>query len=415
MNEDKAYMIGATGLFPTRHRPPIQRISASAGVHIIVAGLCVLLFAGCTSAAKAPAVDQDKLKQFVARGYDSGIDYSTKTIRSSLRSGNKILPVSITEPGRQGKYPLVIYLPGLGGSSDSAPDLRSAWAKSGFVIVSLQPLSDDAQVWSSDAARSGDFSYIKHERYSSKAVSDRLDMLSGLVNELERAVSSGAPGLGSIDLSRVALAGFDVGAYSAMIVAGESAPGISPPTLPVKVSAVIALSPYADFSGVDFAVRYRDIGVPVLSVTSDTDSDDLGSDTPSLHRAPFQYMPEGQKYLLAVAGATHADIGNERAMEVARGKGKTGQSGIPNLTENSPGNGTGQRGEHARHEGNGSRPSSALGNTTSPTKRAMIQAAIQQVSIAFLNAYIKDDKYSLEWLSHQAKPWIDEVGQLQQK
>ena len=41
--------------------------------------------------------------------------------------------------------------------------------------------------------------------------------------------------------------------------------------------------------------------------------------------------------------------------------------------------------------------------------------AVEQVTTAFLNAYIKNDQLSLEWLKKDARPWLDIVGQLKEK
>lgn len=45
----------------------------------------------------------------------------------------------------------------------------------------------------------------------------------------------------------------------------------------------------------------------------------------------------------------------------------------------------------------------------------MIGVAIQQVTTAFLNAYIKKDQISLGWLKRDAQPWLYNIGQLKGK
>jgi hypothetical protein len=42
----------------------------------------------------------------------------------------------------------------------------------------------------------------------------------------------------------------------------------------------------------------------------------------------------------------------------------------------------------------------------------MIGVAIQRVTTAFLNAYIKNDQFSLGWLKNDAQPWLYNIGQL---
>ncbi|MGB8076724.1 MAG: hypothetical protein WCF09_02465 [Gallionella sp.] len=361
--------------------------------------------------AKKPEVDHARVKQFADRGYDSGIYYATTMTRSTLNTGNESFQITLLQPVRDGKYPAVLYLPGLGQSGGAGADMRRAWAESGFVVLSLEPLKGDANAWSTDAARSGDYTFIRHERYSSEVVTERLDVLAKLLEYLKQHSLSGAPGFAHVDLSHVAIAGFDVGAYSAMIAAGESAENVSLPGLSLKPDAVIALSPHADFSGSDFDARYQPVKLPVLSVAGDADSDTHGSDVALLHQAPFQYMPPGNKYLLLLARASHTDIGDDFTAGAASDKGNGQQTG----------NGeAGSAGGHGDHHGNrsshgGNDPGSSRSGTSSLTRRAMMGVAIDQVTTAFLNAYIKHDRLSRAWLKNDAGPWLDKIGQLREK
>ena len=387
---------------------------------IMGVALSTILIGGCSSSPKKPEIDQAKIRQFASRGYDSGTEYATSITKSSLNTGNGFRPITIIQPSRDGKYPLVIYLPGLGESSDAGADIRNAWARSGYVVLSIQPLEDDENVWSSKAARSADFTYIRHERYSSEVISERLNILTKLIEHLKQRVASGDSSLQHMDLSRIAVVGFDVGASSAMIVAGEDVPSIT--VLPVQVNGVIALSPYAEFSSEEFNERYRNINIPVLSITSDADSDTHGSVPPSLHQAPFQYMPSGNKYLLLLAGASHSVIGDDNSAKTdsADGDGNEKQTRNGSTGGNS---GKGQRGNrHGRKSSDGGsgfeRGSERLSKREaggSPTQRATMKVAIEQVTTAFLNAHIKDDKYSQEWLKKDAQPWLDKIGQLKEK
>lgn len=378
---------------------------------MVTIALSIIPLGGCSIFAKRPEVDHAQVKQFADRGYDSGIYYATSTTKSALNTGNASFQVTLVQPERDGKYPAVIYLPGLGESNDAAADMRRGWAESGFVVLSLEPLKGDADVWSTDAARSGDYAFIRHERYSSGVVTERLDVLAKLLEYLKQHSLSGDPGFTHVDLSRMAIAGFDVGAYSAMILAGEHAENVSPPGLALQPEAAIALSPHADFSGPDFDMRYQHIKMPVLSVTGDADSDTHGSDIASLHQAPFQYMPPGNKYLLLLARASHADIGDDLTAASASDNGNGQQ------TENGDaGSGSGRGNRHGNKSSHGGNESgSSHSGANSLTRRAMMEVAIDQVTTAFLNAYIKSDRFSQAWLKNDARPWLDKIGQLEEK
>jgi hypothetical protein len=293
--------------------------------------------------------------------------------------------------------------------------MRSAWAKSGYAVLSLQAFKEDENIWSSEAAHNADFAFIRQERYSSKVVSTRIDLLAKTIEYLKNRLESGDPGFQHLDLSRLAIAGFDIGANSAMIVAGEDIPDIALPVLPVPVGGIIALSPHADFSGPAFDVRYRNINMPVLSVTGDADSDTHGSVPPSLHQAPFQYMPPANKYLLLLSGASHSVLGDEIA---AKSDNTEGDGNSTKHSGNSEDSGSGRANRHGKRSSSGgsdpgSPPMQAV--ASSPTQRAMMEVAIDQVTTAFLNAYIKNDQLSLEWLKKDAQPWLSKLGQFKEK
>ncbi|CAH1904129.1 hypothetical protein NTGHW29_210025 [Candidatus Nitrotoga sp. HW29] len=96
-------------------------------------------------------------------------------------------------------------MPSLGESSDAEADIHNAWAKSGYAVLSLQPLEDDANMWSSKAVRRGDFTFIRHERYSSEVISKRLNVLLNTIEHLKQRIGSDDPVFQHIDLSGIAI------------------------------------------------------------------------------------------------------------------------------------------------------------------------------------------------------------------
>ena len=280
-------------------------------LHVIfMAVVATLMTTACATAPKVIKVDQTRVNEFAQHGYDSGIDYATAATRLSMQVENDFIQITAVQPKRESKYPLVIYLPGLGESGDAAPEIRNAWAKSGYVVLSLQPLKEDEDIWSSEAARRADFAFIRQDRYSPGAISHRLDVIKMLVEYIKHGVLSGDEDLKDIDPSQIALVGFDVGASTAMIVCGEDVPQVSRTGLAVQPKAMIALSPHAESGDADIDTRYQNINIPLLSVTGNSDDETHGNDPVSLHQIPFQHMPPENKYLLLLAGASHALIGD---------------------------------------------------------------------------------------------------------
>jgi dienelactone hydrolase len=205
-------------------------------------------------------------------------------------------------------YPLVVYLPGLGESPNAGIQWRQTWARAGYAVLSAQPTRYGKAVWSSSAARAGEFFTIAKDAFSVRSLATRTQLVQGILDETSRRRrSGGAPAFARIDVSRIAITGFDLGAQTAMMYAGESVRGVEAVQLSPAVKCVVALSPYADFSGMGMESNFVTIRLPVLSVTSPGDTDAYGLVTAAtIRRAPFQYMPPGEKTLLVLSGAPHS-------------------------------------------------------------------------------------------------------------
>lgn len=379
------------------------------------------LLAGCASHTP-PKADETLVKQFAGRGYLSDDHFGVATSFSSWSSGSHNFDIAWSLPASGQALPLVIYLPGLGESRNAGESWRTAWAQAGYAVLSIQLLNADQQAWSSNAAKRGDFSVLARERYAKEAAAARLQALAALLGELQKSHPSDDALLHRLDLSRIALAGFDVGAYTALLAAGEAQKGSAPPVaLPLPIGAFIALSPYADFSGSALSSRYQEVVAPVLSISGDDDSDAMGAVTsPALRQAPFQHMPSKSAYLLWLSNVTHSAI----AGAAPSGEEETESSGPGQGARQDGGQRKGQRGGKGRSGGAGEGEGMARagkggaepGNRgSSPTDRAMSISLIQGVSTAFLDAHLKQDPIAQEWLRKDAPRWIGERGELKKK
>lgn len=382
------------------------------------------LLGGCASHAP-PRVDETQVKQFAGRGYLSDERFSITTTFSNRDVGEHSFALAWTAPVAGNSLPVVVYLPGLGESRTAGESWRTAWAQAGYAVLAVQLLDADQKAWSSDAARSGDFALLARERYASRTAAARLNALAALLAALGKDQANDAGLLRRLDLSHVAIAGFDVGAYTAMLVAGEMPKdNAAPVRLPISPKAIVALSPYADFSGSALSSRYRAIVAPVLSVSGESDSDAAGIvSSPSLRKAPFEYMPSRDAYLLWLANATHAVFSGSVLGAAEDHRETRGARG---------GDSQGPRTGGGRHRGRGGRNGSAgaadanSDNTglrgerlatppLSPTDRAIDVSLIQGITTAFLDAYMKQDTIAQEWLQKDASRWIGDRGEWKRK
>ncbi len=404
------------GLSVKARRAPVPRLPRNTACLSLMLAFTVV---GCQQATR-PNVAESTPRPPRQPGYVAEQRYATTTIHDRWTLGDEPIEVTLLRPPGSGPYPLVIYLPGLGESSNAGIAWRQAWAQAGYAVLAYQPVANAETIWTTAPARRGDFSELAKEQFSQAALDKRLAMLRELFAELERRRNSGA--LAGVDTSRVALTGFELGAQTTMAAAGESANGTEPFALPSSVKCVIAFSPYADFAGAGFEQRFAPIHVSVLSVTSMEDTDPYGLVTvPAIRRAPFDHMPPGQKYLLSLVAAPHALIA---------GKETPGADSSTSAQADSPrsqssdgtnqGSGTGRHrgggsGAQGRRRGGGNEPGRAnpsSSHSPSPAAWTAELGQAQSVTTAYLDANLKSDVVASEWLTKDARRWLGDEADL---
>jgi dienelactone hydrolase len=329
-------------------------------------------------------------------------------VQTWLLDGRKIELV-LSEPVGSRPLPAVVYLPGLGESASAGDAWRNAWAAAGYAVVSVQPLAEDEQAWRSELARGGEFKALGRERYAAAATRERLDLLAAIASEAQRRSHAGEAGWSRIDWNRVVIAGFDLGAYSAIAMAASAAP------LPPR--AVLALSPYASVPVGRDDLAEPVPSLPLLAVSGDADGDPLGVVAPGAHGHRLLDRLSGpDHYVLLMGGLTHARLSGTAAFD------KVAESRASHPTpELGP---AGDKG--AGRSGRGRRTSSGDTDRNVPVRDAgrspdgdlslaearERMARAVQVSTAFLDAYAKDDARARAWLATSAPAWLGASGEL---
>ena len=400
----------------------------------------VALLAACASGAR-PKIDQSRVDQLVMRGYLSDTRRAISEIAAEWSVQGETRHVEWTLPDSGSHLPLVIYLPGLGESRAAGQGWRNSWAAAGYAVLSVQLLDEDQQVRppradkaepkdAADAERdprvlAADRRDALHERarqrYLGSAVRTRLGALAALMQSLRQGIPGEEDILPRLDLSRVALAGFDVGAYTAMLAAGEiPSRDWIPVTLPLPLSAIVAISPFADFSGRGFSERYEPVRLPVLSISGSADLDAAGVvASPFLRRAPYDHLVHGPAYLLWLTGATHAVLAASQHVPGEPGTDSRSDGDEPARMAPPAGAGSGGGSPGSGGRRNGNRRSVTAGGsglgaprgaprdaTMSATDQAISETLATGTSVAFLDAYLKQDPLAQQWLGKPATDWI---------
>jgi len=370
----------------------------------IISLVLAVLSTGCANPARHQAA-----AQHVGPGYLAQQHHVVSMMRESWMLAKDRVDVMLMSPSGSGVFPLIVYLPGLGESAESGAAWRRPWAEAGYAVLSVQ--TDAAASIRPSKERGGESRDLAREQFSPQMIDYRQSVLQKALAEVKRRKGGSAvSGFSQLDLEHIAIVGFDLGAQTAMFVAGEGIGAVAPMPLPESVKCVIAISPYADFSGAGFEQRFKSVHLPVLSVTSMEDTDQYGVVTSAaIRRAPFEYMPPGQKYLLSLFAAPHALLsGKETSEELGDGRNASRQAA------------SGDSGRSGRRGANrGSRSGESGGKAAAtfsgrPSSGAWEQQLryVQSVTLAYLDALVRSDPVAQKWLDQDASRWMGEGASL---
>jgi len=395
-------------------------------VRIGVVLLLACVAASCSS-TPVPKSDTDAIDRFVKQGYQPARHEHVRSqaLQWDDAAGNGHAELQLAE--KEDRAPLVVYLPGLGEDEQAGARWTAAWAQAGYAVLSIQPLAEDAEAWNSEQALSGDFETVARRGFSNASMRRRLQALDAALSLLARRAAAGDALLAKVDLSRVAVAGFDVGAYAAMVIAGERLDGGERPALSVPVRAVIVLSPYAVGSVKLHGERYAGISGPLMHVTGPRDTDVLGLvASADLRSEPFELLPPGDKYLLSLSQGSHDVIGGaDPSPKIARAS--TARSprsfagGDPNGSQRDrkhPSSSSDESDHPADAEDAMAREraqDSSLSASEIMTRQALNSASVRIVTTAFLDAYLRGDAGARAWLNSSADRWLAPAASLDRR
>lgn len=275
-------------------------------------------------------------------------------------SRNRDVPVKIYFPksanaAAPGKFPVIIFSHGLGGSREGYAYLGEHWASCGYVVVHPQHHGSDKNVMRG-------FRPLKALRDAAANPANAVDRpldISFVIDRLTALDSDVSfPLHGELDLAHLGVAGHSFGAFTTMAVAGAHFPvlGDEHTYLDPRVKAAIAMSTPTTQ---DNDEAFDDVKIPVFHMTGTKDespdrrrereSDPVVGNTSAEQRLrPFRHTRHAPAYLLVFEGGDHM---------VFSGR----------LTESRPSDGE-------------------------------FQARILSGSTAFWDAWLKDDKDARHWL-----------------
>lgn len=271
----------------------------------------------------------------------------------SARDGRAV-PYKIYYPVAHGlaRLPVVVWSHGLGGSADGAAFLGRFIASHGYVVIHVTHFGTDTSLWEGKPGHPWDV--IRAARISRDVIWERyrdIPFLLDSLPEIARLHPEIAP---HMDGTTLGISGHSLGALTVQIMAGQGldagwpAPALREP----RFRAAIAFSPIPGWEETpdDFA-RYRGIAIPMLHMTGTQDVSPL----------------DGQGY--------------EPRLDVFEGAGGPGQHLVV-LND----------ADHMVFSG-------SRGQLGGYAKMGAHKDMIKLVTLAFWDAYLKDDPAARDWLT----------------
>lgn len=259
--------------------------------------------------------------------------------------------------------PVVIYSHGLGGSIEQFEYLGRRWASRGIISVHIRHPESDASQWKGKPRPKNELKELYRQCWSGR---DRALLIHFVIDRLTEI--AGRPGTvgENIDLQRIGVAGNDLGALAALLVAGQLPPDNGPSLKDDRVSAVIALSPPVYCTAGRAPLVYGEIKTAFLSFAGTKDDGVVGTTKAFQRRIPFDGMSGNPRYHVTLEGGDHMVYAG-----------------------------------HLR--------------TVRQTKDPVYQSAIRNISLLFWSAYLQNDTMAQSILSESTAPYLSNVGRLEKR
>ncbi len=215
------------------------------------------------------------------------------------------LPVRAYIPaGDDGPFPVVIFSPGVGTSRDHYASLGQYWASHGYLTLFLtHPGADEQTIYGGNWAIETIVQAVLDFAEQAVARADHPRDVTFVLDQLEQSLRF----RGVADLDRVAIAGHSFGALTALALIGmkvDTPAGPAQQMRDPRIQAAVALSPPSPgvLGVADNA--WDTLAAPCLTFSGTLDWDPVNTD-PTKRRAAFERASAPDQYLAWLRGGTH--------------------------------------------------------------------------------------------------------------
>lgn len=284
--------------------------------------------------------------------------------------GGRIVPLKVYYPVAHSlsHLPVIVWSHGLGGSADGAAFLGRYIASHGYVVVNIQHHGTDSSLWEGKPGHPWDV--IRATPIPRSATIDRFRDVSFVLDRLPGWAAAYPEIAEHMDMDRLGMSGHSFGALTTQAMAGQMFPdeaGALQSFREPRFRAGIAYSPVpihylTDAPAADI---YGPIACPLLHMTGTEDESPVEGFGWERRRQVFDASGANPRYLVTLAGGDH--------MVFAGSRGK--------LAEN-------------------------------PLRHAH-EAVIKIVSLAFWDAFLRDDGAARAWLARDLESWLGDLAALE--
>ncbi len=331
---------------------------------LVVATSCILAFVISRDgrAADGPVKNIGASSKYAVAGA-----YPVNAIDQEWRDGERArtVPVRILVPNTSAgvtekldskqttKFPVIIFSHGLGGNRSGGKIWGEHWASHGYIVVHIQHPGSDESVW--QGKKGGEAVGSMKAAMTMSNMGLRIGDVHFVIDEIVRRSKLDDNEFRFADVSKIGMSGHSFGAQTTMAIAGQATPaGRGQSGFDNRITAAIAFSPNARIK-VSLDKQFGDIRLPVFSITGTLDGSVLNDGTEAAHRMlPYQHMPVGDKYLVVYDGGVHMIFGGQNT----------------------------------------------AGRRSMAVRDVAIQQDVKASTLAFWNAYLKNDAGALKWLTY---------------
>ncbi|MBQ9873922.1 MAG: hypothetical protein IJM30_05625 [Thermoguttaceae bacterium] len=221
----------------------------------------------------------------------------------------------ISPPANGQKFGAVIYSHGLGASAESFAYLGYSWAGRGVATICLRHPETDESIWRGKIRAMSELREAYNKYWTAR---DRATAIRSCIDFLYARHDSDGPLGRDLDLGRIGVAGNDLGALGALLVAGQLPPDNGTSLKDPRVAAVLALSPPVFCDSDKGTLVYGEIRSPAMVVMGTQDNGIVGTTRAEQRRLPYDSIDETDRYLLVLEGGDHRVYGGRRT-NVRRG------------------------------------------------------------------------------------------------